>query len=318
MDTMPWALTLQQVVNMAAMNLGEALGTPSDAAPFLWVPLAQQACDTIAQECDAYSASATFDTVANQPIYSGPLNLYKIESAYYTDSGLNQRQLTAGILDDLNDRYRGWENTSSGTPQWFITRGMNQILLFPTPDTSSNIFNYTDLIINGSNPYIVTSAGQRTFLSTDAGYTLLVSGGTGFTTGRYTIVSVTSGAATLSEPVGTVSSTNGIADLSLGGILMQGLAVPGTDWGGMLGTATYNPTMVCPLHPVAHMAVMWGTALLRCIQFPTKENMTRLPMIQQRYAEQKARVEDAAARWTQATRHSDRRSGRPYTWGYYG
>ena len=69
---------------------------------------------------------------------------------------------------------------------------------------------YTDLAISGSNSHIVSSAAQPFAAATDDGYTLVITGGTGFTPGTYTIESVDgSGNATLSGSAGTESSTGG-------------------------------------------------------------------------------------------------------------
>ena len=72
---------------------------------------------------------------------------------------------------------------------------------------------YTDLVIDGSNSHIVTSAAQPFTEETDAGFTLKITGGTGFTPGTLTILSVddSTGKATLSGSAGSTGSTGGQA-----------------------------------------------------------------------------------------------------------
>lgn len=101
-------------------------------------------------------------------------------------------------------------------PQWFARaftdRNGAQYRLCLTPTL---VNAYTDLVIDGSNAAKITSVA-RPFVSTDVNRVLDVSAGTGFTVGRYAVVSVTSGAATLDRAVGTTSSTGGTANLSSG------------------------------------------------------------------------------------------------------
>ncbi len=71
---------------------------------------------------------------------------------------------------------------------------------------------YTDLVIDGVTNTKVTSAGNP-FTSAHVGNVINVTGGTGFTTGRYEVVSVATAVATLDRAVGTVSSTGGTGNL---------------------------------------------------------------------------------------------------------
>jgi hypothetical protein len=75
---------------------------------------------------------------------------------------------------------------------------------------------YTDLAIDAATNTNVTSAATP-FTASHVGNTLNVTGGTGFTTGRYRVVSVASNIATLDRAVGTTSSTGGTG--KLGGAL---------------------------------------------------------------------------------------------------
>lgn len=76
---------------------------------------------------------------------------------------------------------------------------------------------YTDLVIDGALDTKVTSA-LNPFTANHVGNIINVTGGTGFTTGRYEVVSVASSAATLDRAVGTTSSTGGTGNL--GGSLL--------------------------------------------------------------------------------------------------
>ena len=71
---------------------------------------------------------------------------------------------------------------------------------------------YTDIVIDGATDTDITSAATP-FASDDVGNLINITGGTGFTTGRYEIMSVAVGVATLDRAVGTVSSTGGAGRL---------------------------------------------------------------------------------------------------------
>jgi len=72
---------------------------------------------------------------------------------------------------------------------------------------------YTDLVIgSGSNTNQLTSAGNA-FSSGQLGSSLVISGGTGFTTGTYRIISVNGTTAIMDRAVGTAASTSGTGTL---------------------------------------------------------------------------------------------------------
>ena len=81
--------------------------------------------------------------------------------------------------------------------------------------TSAQV-TYTDLVIDATTNTKLTSAGNP-FTSSHVGNIINVTGGTGFTTGRYQVVSVAAGVATMDRAVGTTSSTGGTG--KLGGAL---------------------------------------------------------------------------------------------------
>ena len=79
-----------------------------------------------------------------------------------------------------------------------------------TYPTSSPI-TYTDLVIQATATNV--SSAARAFVAADVGNTINVTGGTGFTVGRYSVRSVAAGIATLDAAVGTAASTGGAGTL---------------------------------------------------------------------------------------------------------
>ena len=77
---------------------------------------------------------------------------------------------------------------------------------------SSPQVSYTDLVIDGADNTKVTSA-LNPFSAAHVGNVINVMGGTGFTAGRYEVVSVAGNIATLDRAAGTVSSTGGTGNL---------------------------------------------------------------------------------------------------------
>lgn len=74
---------------------------------------------------------------------------------------------------------------------------------------------YTDLVIDATFNTKLTSAAHP-FTAAHVGNIINVTGGTGFTTGRYQVVSVASNIATMDRAVGTTSSTGGTGNLGGG------------------------------------------------------------------------------------------------------
>ena len=75
---------------------------------------------------------------------------------------------------------------------------------------------YTDLVIGGTNTQLTSAANP--FTSAHIGNIVNITGGTGFTAGRYEVVSVAASVATMDRAVGTASSTGGAG--KLGGALL--------------------------------------------------------------------------------------------------
>ena len=92
---------------------------------------------------------------------------------------------------------------------------------------------YTDLAIDVVSTDWITSAADN-FASDDVGNVINITAGTGFTTGRYVITSVTGGIAVLDRACGTAASTGG---------------------SGTLGGAMLTPSIVATL--IVHGAKVW-------------------------------------------------------------
>jgi hypothetical protein len=146
----------------------------------------------------------------------------------------------------------GWDSSSSGTD--YSQQDSPQV-------------TYADLVIGGTTTQL-TSAGNP-FTSAHVGNVLNVTGGTGFTTGRYQVVSVASNVATMDRSVGTAASTGGAG--KLGGAL----ATPSPAFG-----ATYaNTTTQFKVHvkagtytATASYTTMLSTATPILIGYQTTHN----------------------------------------------
>lgn len=74
--------------------------------------------------------------------------------------------------------------------------------------------SYTDLVIGATNSQLTSAA--HPFTSAHVGNIINITGGTGFTTGRYLVSSVSGSTATMDRGVGTASSTGGTGNLGGG------------------------------------------------------------------------------------------------------
>jgi hypothetical protein len=75
-------------------------------------------------------------------------------------------------------------------------------------DPTTLVYGYSDLVIDAVTNTDITSVA-RPFNGADVGNTMIITGGTGFTPGTYTISAVLLGVATLSGAVGALGSTGG-------------------------------------------------------------------------------------------------------------
>lgn len=106
--------------------------------------------------------------------------------------------LSTATIFEVN---QGGNNANAGC---FVEGSSGTDNTYPTPAVTT----YTDLVIDATTNTKVTSAAFP-FTSASPGRCLRISGGTGFTTGLYYVVSQAAGVATLDRAVGTTSSTGG-------------------------------------------------------------------------------------------------------------
>ncbi len=161
-------LTLDQTITFSMNQMGESQNTPGGGDTIAYQTLVLEAADEVAQDTNCFSGNVTFDFVANQSVYSTPASVYQIIGAYCTGNDLFIYKLLSSQQEEMDDRYPGWRNLVSGTVTYLIDKGTNQLELYPPPTTSSLVFSYTDLVVSASSQYQVSSAGQRTFVSSDA------------------------------------------------------------------------------------------------------------------------------------------------------
>jgi hypothetical protein len=120
-----------------------------------------------------------------------------------------------------------WTVNGSGNDTYgggFYPVGGGTDYTYPT----STVFVYTDLVITPANNRLTSV--NRPFISADVGNIINITGGTGFTTGRYQISSVSAGIATVDRSCGALNSLGGQA--KLGGALLSPGAAAGSMSGG--------------------------------------------------------------------------------------
>ena len=290
-------LTRTQIKAAALDILGEDEGSPGAERAYLLDTWVNTAADEIARATDCFYSSVTFDLVAGQAEYPAP-QVYKVKAVTWTDSAGAQRILSASSPAEMDSRGYGWRNEALGDPRYYMAEGAGLVRLYPAPSASSLVAIYMDLAALGNAQ--ATSAA-RPFLPADAGTTLNVAGGTGFTPGPVRVLAVQSGIALLSADVGASGSVGGQAFLSQGGLTVEGFLVPGDSW--PLGAQN------CPLPDRAHMAVVWRVAKYRAIQFPTPANVQRIGLIDAEFKRALGQLEAEMHRMTDAAGHADWHGG---------
>ena len=303
------AVTRQEITVLCKDTMGEFLGAAGSDDPFAWDRLIDTAAADVCRATDCFSMVVDADVTANQATYCLP-QLYRITGVFWTDAALKKQQLIETLPSDLDYRRIGWRNDPPGSPQFFMPMGLNEFWLYPTPDTSSLIYPYSDLVVQSVPLYNAAqlSSIARPFVSTDAGYTLRITGGAGFNTGAFTIVSVESGMATVDRPAADFLSSGGTAALSVGGLYVEGFGVPAGLWP--------NQSDQCPLPDRAHMCIVYRACMLRVIQKPTQENLARRPILQEEYERAKGKLGREARLFSQAANHADNQRLNP-AGGYY-
>jgi len=123
---------------------------------------------------------------------------------------------------------------------------------------------YTDLVIGGTNTQLTSAANP--FVAAHVGNIVNVTGGTGFTIGRYQVISVAGAVATMDRAVGTAASTGGAGKL---GGAMQTIAAAIAAAGGNTASGTvaaivhikagtYTQTVAIPVAIVNVRLIVWG------------------------------------------------------------
>lgn len=251
-------MTRQQIQSDGNEIAGETENTPGDLSRFMRDRLTNIAADEIARKIDCYQDFSQNEVLAYQSEYCAS-QLIRVTEVFWADTGGTYQKLAEVDRERMTSIDRLWRDQTIGTPQYFVTDGSNRIRLYPTPDTSSAIYSYTDIVIgSGANTNQITSAG-RPFTTGDIGRKLVFTAGTGFTLTVRRIMTVSGSTATLDGAAGTASSTGGTATLTYGGLLAEGFGVPGTSWS--------SQSSECPLPTRVHPAVMWRYAALRVGQF---------------------------------------------------
>jgi hypothetical protein len=251
-----------------AVLLGEALGTTGGGNPFTIDRNIDRVVANICEATDCFFWGGTTgpgaygtEIVSGQIDYCAP-PLYKIIAITARDQSGTAWPLTI-LTEREMDRRLGsyWRTTSSGqatnfssAPSYAYLKGQNSFGLYPVPNYSTLIYNYTDLAISVGG---TISSALRPFLSSDAGKVITITGGTGFTQTRFVLLSVdTLGNATVAGRIGTPGSTAGIGAFGSGGITLSGYGTP-PPWP--------DDDDVCPLQPKAHAAVLHGLCELRSL-----------------------------------------------------
>jgi hypothetical protein len=136
-------------------------------------------------------------------------DLYEITSVSGAVTPVFIGNIDNGVSDDVNTPVLFFPN---GRQLMVVSNGHVYVwdgVTFGEPTYTTGL--YTDLVIDAVDATKITSA-MSAFGQADFGMRLVVTGGTGFTPGTYTILSVdAAGVATLSGPAGAVGATGGEA-----------------------------------------------------------------------------------------------------------
>ena len=331
-------MTRQEITNWIVNRLGETDGAAGSRNPFGYDDDINQAANEIAVATDCFYAAEVMDIAARQSDYCAP-PIYKVVGVTVYDSlgcphGLTE--LTPWQTFPADGYSNGFQ--AAAVPQAYIALGANLVRLVPAPSYNSSGITISDLTV-GANPFQVSSAsapfvpGSTGFLQVmdvfpdglmsgpaivqagnltlgvftpvGAGIPVVLSLGAGtpgvFLPGRYKILGVDrAGNATLDRSPGPAYASGGTAEITSGGVSVEGYAIPGNTWP--------LPSDVCPLPLQGHVAVAARAAWMRCMNFPSAENMARMPMLDQVYKYAKGQLEGAVARQTDAAAARDGQS----------
>jgi hypothetical protein len=254
--------TRLKIKQEALLRSGDALGGFAEGrAAVMLDDLINDVTNDLCRATGAYyyggDKGFTASIIKNQIEYCAP-PLYSIVAVVATDSSGNRYPLTIKTERELDQRAGAFWRTAApgsqaawtGIPYWCYLQGGNTAGLFPVPDYTTVVYTYSDLVI-GSDMTQVSSAA-RPFSAGDMQRIMIVAASTGFNAGKYRIVAVTAGVATLDRPVGIAASASGVAVLDTGGVTFIGYGIP-PDWP--------NDTDPCPLQSQNHEAVSYGVTV---------------------------------------------------------
>ena len=251
-----------------AVRLGEALGTDGGGNPLTVDRDIDRALANVCEATDCfYWGGTTGPGAYGTEITNGKIDycappLYKITAIVVRDNVGTSWPVTIVTERELDRRLGSWwRTTSSGeatnfssTPRYAYLKGQNSFGLYPVPNYSTLIHNYTDIVIASDG---TISSVDRPFVSSDTGKVITMSAGTGFNTGRFFLLSVdTAGNATVAGSIGTAGSTGGVGAFGSGGVSVSGYGTP-PPWP--------SDDDVCPLQPKNHMAVLYALCELRAL-----------------------------------------------------
>ena len=160
---------------------------------------------------DSNGSAGTYAAIAQANCYEGSNPMTDAAqstaamTAYYPWIRLNVTVFTpiGGAPHQIVARVYGYKGTSAGGS----VGGFTAAATFPL--SGATAVSASDLAIDATLNTKVTSA-SHTFVAADVGKAVVVTSGTGFTPGAYTIASISGAAAVMSSAVGTVGSTSGV------------------------------------------------------------------------------------------------------------
>ena len=249
---------------------------PTNALPILPPPLQQRLVD--ARVLLTVPWALFFRWILGalaMPTYAEGTHIERIGDPASTDPALNKGMpastFKAGAFYWETDRtvlyQAAWD--PDGDPAWVYVSGtMRNVLANKPADLGDNdkgflfystdyahtwrwgvITSYTDLVIGGTNTQLTSAA--HPFSAAHVGKVINITGGAGFTDGRYVVLSVAGSTATLDGPLGTAGSTAGTGTFTdweyapgdrVSGEIAWFTAGPGTGWALCDGAAVTRTT----------------------------------------------------------------------------
>lgn len=311
-------MTRAQMRDRLQNLLGELQGTPGGDNPFALDSLLTESADELARATYCWHTQVDSEIISSLTTFCAP-QIFYITNVTATDENGALRSLVERAPESLDRGFSGWgwdplnlgagvgwgaawrdpNQWATGTPLFYLSSGLNEVRVYPVPNYTSTVAMLADLATTAT-PTVVSSA-TRNFVAGDVNTYLDVTGGAGWTLGRYLIVSVAASNATLDSAPAAASTTGGAATLTQGGLSVYGYACPGDSWP--------DDADSCPLPDREHIAVVYGAAINRVIQFPSNDNAARLPQLQSVYRDMRGKLEGEAATLSRGQRDRRRYGG---------